>query len=94
MEYQNRLARLVKLTPQALCGAPSCAKAMDEGPLGSRDISSRIVVGEPVHIGGLNWKVPYDVSDEAGNTASTVYRMVCSLQPLDAFSCFFMLLIL
>lgn len=58
-------------------------QAMDppigEGP--RRDISSRIKVGEPHHLGGLSWRIPYDADDEEGNRAQTVFRKVSGWSP-------------
>jgi hypothetical protein len=49
-------------------------------------VSSRIVVGEPVHLSGLAWKIPLDVADEAGNKAATVFREVRSAPLLAGLS--------
>jgi hypothetical protein len=40
------------------------------------DLSDQVVVGEPVQKDSLHWAVPYDVKDDAGNQATTVWRDV------------------
>ena len=51
-----------------------CAKAIDHTYKGKVDISHKVVVGDPVQKSALHWVVPYDVKDDAGNEAATVYR--------------------
>jgi hypothetical protein len=41
-----------------------------------RDVTSQIVVGEPVRLEGLAWQIPLNVEDESGNKAATVFREV------------------
>lgn len=53
-----------------------CVKAIDYTYKGDVDISERVVVGEPVQKSALEWDVPYNVKDEAGNEAVTVWRHV------------------
>ena len=55
-----------------------CVKATDETYKGVVDLSSRVTVGEPVPKNGisLQWQVPYNVVDDAGNKAQTVWRDV------------------
>ena len=53
-----------------------CVNAYDETYRGKEDLSSKVVVGEPVQKSAHRWSVPYDVSDAAGNVAETVWRDV------------------
>jgi hypothetical protein len=53
-----------------------CVKAVDHTYKGEIDLSERVVVGEPVQNSALHWVVPYDVIDDAGNEAVTVWRDV------------------
>ncbi|KAL3922600.1 MAG: hypothetical protein SGILL_002120 [Bacillariaceae sp.] len=53
-----------------------CIKALDYTYKGDVDLSDQVVVGDPVQKSGMHWVVPYDVKDEAGNHATTVYRDV------------------
>ena len=53
-----------------------CVKAVDLTYKGEVDLSERVVVGDPVQKSPLHWVVPYDVSDDAGNAAATVWRDV------------------
>jgi hypothetical protein len=50
--------------------------AYDETYKGRMDLSKSVFVGLPVKKSGLRWSVPYDVTDEAGNVATTVWRDV------------------
>jgi hypothetical protein len=43
---------------------------------GRVDLSRDVVVGDPVQKSALRWSVPYNVHDEAGNVADTVWRDV------------------
>lgn len=74
---------LVRKTAGAeLCATPAnqnpkpidCARAFDETYKGRVDLSDKVRIGEPVQKSALHWAVPYDVTDEAGNAASTVWR--------------------
>jgi hypothetical protein len=56
--------------------ASSCAKAIDHTHQGDVDLSNKVVVGEPVQKDSLHWAVPYNVKDDAGNEATTVWRDV------------------
>lgn len=56
--------------------AVDCVRAWDETYKGRVDLSKNVSIGEPVHKTGLHWSVPYDVKDEAGNKAATVWRDV------------------
>ena len=51
-------------------------KAFDQTYKGKVDLSEHVVVGEPIKKGHLRWSVPYDVTDDAGNRATTVWRDV------------------
>jgi hypothetical protein len=53
-----------------------CTKAIDKTYLGDVDLSSRVLVGEPVQKSPFEWRVPYNVIDDAGNAADTVWRDV------------------
>ena len=53
-----------------------CLKAIDKTHIGDIDLSSRVLVGEPVQKSPFEWKVPYNVMDDAGNSADTVWRDV------------------
>lgn len=51
-----------------------CVKAVDHTYQGDIDLSGRVVVGDPVQKSPLEWSVPYNVKDDAGNEATTVWR--------------------
>ena len=55
-----------------------CIRAKDHTYKGVVDLTARVSVGEPIHDGGapLRWKVPYNVMDDAGNKAKTVWRSI------------------
>ena len=53
-----------------------CVKAVDHTYKGDVDLSDRVVVGEPIRKSELHWTVPYNVQDDAGNEAVTVWRDV------------------
>ncbi len=61
-----------------------CVRATDYTYLGNVDLSSRVTVGNPVQVYPLEWKVPYNVMDEAGNAATTVWRQVI-VEEVDLF---------
>lgn len=48
--------------------------AYDETYKGRVDLSRAVTVGEPLKKSALRWSVPYNVNDEAGNSATTVWR--------------------
>ena len=50
--------------------------AYDETYSGRVDLSSSVVVGDPVKRSDLHWSIPYYVKDEAGNEAKPVWRDV------------------
>jgi len=54
-----------------------CIRAKDHTYKGVVDLTARVSVGEPIHDGApLRWKVPYNVMDDAGNKAKTVWRSI------------------
>jgi hypothetical protein len=68
---------MIKSTHGAeLCHPSHCINAYDETYKGKVDLSSRVVVGDPVRKSELHWAVPYNVKDDAGNEATTVWREV------------------
>lgn len=54
----------------------SCVSAYDETYKGKVDLSARVEIGDPVQKSSLHWSVPYNVKDDAGNKARTVWRDV------------------
>jgi hypothetical protein len=83
--YEEDIVRMIKATDGAeLCAThskrnptpSSCAIATDHTYLGNQDLSSKVTVGNPVKVSEFEWKVPYNVIDEAGNAADTVWRRV------------------
>ena len=56
--------------------ASDCVRASDHTYEGIVDVTSRVVVGAPVEKSPLQWSVPYNVVDAAGNHAATVWRDV------------------
>jgi hypothetical protein len=82
-QYGNDIKELVRSTAGAeLCATPSkphpdpseCISAYDETYQGKVNLSKKVSVGEPVQKSSLLWSVPYNVQDEAGNAAETVWR--------------------
>ncbi len=54
-----------------------CISAKDHTYKGVVDLTARVSVGEPIRDGApLRWKVPYNVMDDAGNKAKTVWRSI------------------
>ena len=51
-----------------------CVYAYDLTETGRVDLSPNVTIGDPVQISSLRWSVPYNVNDEAGNAAETVWR--------------------
>lgn len=51
-----------------------CVEAYDDTHLGRVELSHKVIVGDPVQKSPNHWSVPYDVVDEAGNSAETVWR--------------------
>jgi len=83
--YETDIKEMIRATVGAeLCATheiprvkPSdCIEAIDHTYKGKVDLSDRVTVGDPVQKSRLHWVVPYDVKDDAGNQAATVYRDV------------------
>ncbi|KAL7581786.1 hypothetical protein ACA910_022317 [Epithemia clementina (nom. ined.)] len=83
--YGDDIKTMIRLTAGAeLCAthefsrpnASDCVKAFDETYKGRVDLSKSVAVGDPVQKSMLQWRVPYNVVDEAGNKADTVWRDV------------------
>ena len=83
--YEPDMKEMIRATAGAeLCAThenpsvePSdCVKAIDQTFRGNVDLSDRVIVGDPIQKSLLHWVVPYDVKDDAGNEATTVYRDV------------------
>ena len=81
--YEKDIKEAIRSTAGAeLCAAhdnPSvkssdCITAIDHTYKGKVDLSKRVIVGDPIQKSTLHWVVPYDVKDDAGNEAMTVYR--------------------
>lgn len=92
--YEDDIRDMIRATSGAeLCAThenpnpkPSdCVSAVDHTYKGDVVLSDRVVVGEPIAKGPLHWAVPYDVEDDAGNKAATVYRDVM-VQEVDLAS--------
>lgn len=84
-----QVADLAARAPHVLCDQlPSCAEASDLGPLPGQtvDLSHRVSVGAPARVEAdattLVYNVPYSVTDDAGNTATTHRRLVLKLLSL------------
>jgi len=82
--YESDIKEMIKQTAGAeLCATharpnPSpadCVRASDHSFRGTVDLSDRVTVGEPIKKGDT-WTVPYNVVDDAGNKAKTVYRTI------------------
>ena len=54
----------------------NCVYAYDETYKGRVDLSTRVKIGDPVKKSSLHWIVPYNVMDDAGNEATTIWRDV------------------
>lgn len=83
--YEDDINRMIKATDGAeLCATHSkrnpnpfsCAIATDHTYLGHKDLSAKVTIGSPIKISQFEWKVPYNVVDDAGNAADTVWRRV------------------
>eukprot|EP00934_Nitzschia_sp_Nitz4_P001950 Nitzschia sp. Nitz4//scaffold76_size158648//60033//68082//NITZ4_002544-RA/size158648-processed-gene-0.238-mRNA-1//1//CDS//3329557839//1950//frame0 len=83
--YEDDIKNMVKATAGAeLCATPNnpnpkpsdCVRAVDRTYKGDVDLTDRVVVGEPQRKSALQWVVPYNVKDDAGNEAATVWREV------------------
>ena len=51
-----------------------CVQAYDDTYRGRVNLSDKVRIGEPVQKSALHWAVSYDVTDESGNAAATVWR--------------------
>jgi len=83
--YEDDIKQMIKDTAGAeLCashtlknpGLADCVRATDHTYEGIVDLTSQVKVGEPVQDSPFEWKIPYNVVDEAGNSAKTVWRTV------------------
>jgi len=83
--YEADIREMIKATAGAeLCAthenprvkSSDCIEAIDYLYTGEVDLSDRVKVGDPIRKSHLKWVVPYDVTDDAGNKAETVYREV------------------
>ncbi len=83
--YQEDIIKMIQKSAGAeLCAthvkknpAPiDCVKAIDHTFRGNVDLSSKVSVGEPIQVSPLEWKIPYNVADDAGNSAETVWRRI------------------
>lgn len=83
--YENDIVKMIKDTATAeLCASHTkqnphpveCVSAIDHTFRGDVDLSSKVVVGTPEQVSDLEWKVPYNVMDDAGNAANTVWRRI------------------
>lgn len=83
MKYEKQLIKALSYKSNDFCSLPGmkfpCAEAKDLTIDGKKliDISDQIIIGKPIHVGpGLVWNIPYDVMDDAGNKAPTVFKEV------------------
>jgi len=83
--YENDIKEMIRSTAGSeLCAthenprvkSSDCITAIDHTFNGKVDLSNRVTVGDPIQKSSLHWVVPYDVKDDAGNEATTVYRDV------------------
>lgn len=83
--YEADIADMIQDTAAAeLCAthtkqnprAVDCVSAKDHTYQGDIDLGARVTVGSPVQVSDLEWKVPYNVMDDAGNAAETVWRNI------------------
>ena len=83
--YEEDIAKMIKDTAAAeLCASHTkknplpvhCVKATDITYKANIDVSAKVTVGTPVQVSDLEWKVPYNVMDDAGNAADTVWRRI------------------
>ncbi len=91
--YEDDIKRMITVTSGAeLCATYTrtnprpvdCVRATDHTYLGNIDISSKVIVGTPVKESTLEWKIPYNVMDDAGNAATTVWRRIV-VEEVDLF---------
>jgi hypothetical protein len=92
--YEQDIKEMIRATSGAeLCatyGNPNpspkdCVFAVDHTYRGDIDLSHKVEVGEPQQKSALHWVVPYNVNDEAGNEATTVWRDII-VQEVDTNS--------
>ena len=76
MIRQSRGAELCATHDNTNPNPSNCVEAYDETYKGRVTLTDRVVVGDPIRKSHLHWTVPYDVKDDAGNVAMTVYREV------------------
>mmetsp|Transcript_1633 Transcript_1633/g.2319 ORF Transcript_1633/g.2319 Transcript_1633/m.2319 type:complete len:950 (+) Transcript_1633:57-2906(+) len=83
--YEEDIRNMIKDTAGAeLCAShtltspkPSnCVRATDKTFQGDVDLTMNVNVGDPEHISQFEWRVPYNVFDEAGNAAETIWRNI------------------
>jgi hypothetical protein len=83
--YEEDIARMIKDTAASeLCSTHTrknpnptdCVKATDHTYKGDEDITEKVTVGSLVQVSNLEWKVPYNVMDDAGNAADVVWRRI------------------
>ena len=83
--YGEDIAKIIRDTAGAeLCATHSknnpkaidCIKAIDHTYKGDVDISTKVNVGTPVQVSEFEWKIPYNVMDDAGNAAEVVWRKI------------------
>jgi len=83
--YEIDIKEMIRATAGAeLCAthenprvkSSDCIEAIDQTYKGKVNLSDRVTVGDPIQKSRLHWVVPYDVKDNAGNQATTVYRDV------------------
>eukprot|EP00522_Entomoneis_paludosa_P006402 CAMPEP_0172452704 /NCGR_PEP_ID=MMETSP1065-20121228/10284_1 /TAXON_ID=265537 /ORGANISM="Amphiprora paludosa, Strain CCMP125" /LENGTH=900 /DNA_ID=CAMNT_0013204809 /DNA_START=144 /DNA_END=2846 /DNA_ORIENTATION=- len=74
MIRQTAGAELCATHNQTRPDASDCVKAYDQTYKGRVDLSREVVVGDPTQTSMLQWRVPYDVTDSAGNKAETIWR--------------------
>jgi hypothetical protein len=56
--------------------ARDCVEAYDDTYKGRVDLAHKVSIGQPLQKTPTRWSVPYDVTDEAGNKAKTVWREI------------------
>lgn len=85
--YEQKMKYMIQSTAGAeLCATHTrthphpnhCVHAIDKTHKGEVDLSSSVIVGDPVSFSSspFEWRVPYNVIDNAGNAANTVWRDV------------------
>ena len=91
--YEDDIKKMISVTSGAeLCATHTrteprpvdCVQATDPTYLGNVDLSSKVTIGSPIRESTLEWKVPYNVMDNAGNVATTVWRRIV-VEEVDLF---------